>query len=248
MVKTHRAIQQWDHWLLQPLGNKLLEAEKKLMPKLTKHFYGKNVLLIGVPHQKKLLHVDSIPYHILLSPLFNKNHPIPYIESEFIELPIASGSVDLVIVPHTLEYLDNPRKLLMEACRIVKPEGHIIIFGFNPYSLWGLRRKFTTERAMPWINNFIAPQTVKKWLRLADFELRKQEYLLFRPPLQNLENLYKSLKLIEWIGNKFWAPLGGVYMIIAKAKVIPLTPIKIHWTQPLSGIPVSTAGPSIRTF
>ena len=50
------------------------------------------------------------------------------------------GSIDLVILPHILECIDNPRQLLAEACRIIKPEGHIIICGFNPHSLWGLKK------------------------------------------------------------------------------------------------------------
>lgn len=244
MVKTHRAIQQWQQWLLQPFGNKLLEAENKILPSLLSNYYGKHALLIGVPSQKKLLMTNSIPHQVLLSPLINKNHGLPFIESEFYELPIASASINLVLVPHTLEYMDNPRKVLMEACRIVKPEGHIIIFGFNPYSLWGLKKKFMKENHTPWSNNFISATKVKQWLELADFELVKQSFLLFRPPLQYHDRLYQNLSALEWIGKKCWSPFGGVYMLMAKAKVIPLTPIKIHWKQQLSGIPVSNWGPS----
>lgn len=248
LAKTYRAIQQWNHYLTQLLGNYLLDAEEKFLPPLLTDWYGKYALLIGVPHQIRLLKFGSMHSPILFSPLINKNHSIPFIEGDFYELPFASGSIDLVMVPHTLELIDNPRQLLSEACRIVKPEGYIIVFGFNPYSLWGLKKKLTTKALMPWSGNFISAGTVKKWLALADFELVKQEGLLFRPPLQHHGTLYQKLQLMEWLGSRFWNSLGGIYMLMAKAKVIPLTPIKLNWKQELTGVQVSFPGPSIRNW
>lgn len=248
MAKTHRAIQNWDHWLLQSLGCRVLEAEQQFLPHLLTDCYGKHVLLIGVPNQYGLLKFSSIPHQVLLSPTIHKKSSLRYVESDFNELPIASASIDLVVMPHTLELIDNPQHLLSEACRIVKPEGHIIIFGFNPYSLWGLKQKLTRNNTAPWSNNFISAGRIAKWLKLSDFELVKQDTLLFRPPLQNYDIFYSKIKFIEWLGSKLWAPLGGVYMLMAKAKVIPMTPIKLHWKQQLSGIQVTTSGPSIRNW
>lgn len=81
---------------------------------------------------------------------------------------------------------------------------------------------------------------------MADFELVNQDTLLFRPPLQHHDAIYQKMKFLEWIGNKLWTPLGGVYMLMAKAKVIPMTPIKLHWKQQLSGVQVSISGTSLR--
>lgn len=249
MAKTHRAIQHWDHWLMQSLGSRVLDAEQQFLPHLLTDCYGKHALLIGAPSQSRLLKFSAIPHQALLSPIINKNKSIHSIEGDFDELPIAPASIDLVLLPHILEYIDNPHQLLMEACRIVKPEGNIIIFGFNPYSLWGLKKRITHHNnTMPWSGNFMPASTVKKWLKLADFELIKHDTLLFRPPLQHHESLYKKLKFIEWLGNKLWTPFGGVYMLMAKAKVTPLTPIKLHWKQQLSGVQISISGPSIRNW
>lgn len=248
MAKTYRYIQQWNHWLTHFLGKALLAEEQRLLLSYLSTHFGKNSLLIGVPHQKVLLKTSLIHQQILLSPLLEKENTITYVEAEFYELPIQSGSVDQVILPHTLEIIDNPHQLLSEACRVVKPEGHIFILGFNPYSLWGLKRYFTNDKKVPWSGNFIPSSTVKKWLSLADFELVKQDMLLFRPPTQHLA-LFQKLKYLEWIGKKCYKPFGGVYMLQAKAKVVPLTPIRLHWKQELSGVRVSIGtipGPSIR--
>lgn len=240
MPKTHRTIQQWDRWLKEPLGQHVLSAEKNFLKGLLKEYYGKHALLIGVPRQQVLLKSSVMSYHLLLSPLQNHLKNAYYIESHFYELPVASGSIDLVILPHILECVDNPHHLLAEACRIVKPEGHIIICGFNPYSLWGCRAE-----------NFVQVSLVKQWLKLADFELVKQFMLLFRPPIVH-EGIYQKLKFLEWMGRKCFSPLGGVYLLVAQAKVTPLTPIRLRWQQKLASVRIPTtigiSGTSIRNY
>jgi SAM-dependent methyltransferase len=234
VAKTHRTIQQWNRWLLQFPGQSVLEAEQRFLPHLLSDYYGKHSLLIGVPNQQVLLQASVTQHHALLSTLLSHKKDIPYIEGQFYHLPIASGSVDLVIVPHTLEYVDNPHQLLAEACRVVRPEGHIVVCGFNPYSLWGLKKLAGQNRGIPWSGNFIPPGTVKKWLTLADFKLEKQTSLLFRPPVTQA-GIYQNLAWMEWLGTKLQLPIGCIYMIVAQAKVIPLTPIKLRWKQQLTG-------------
>lgn len=247
MAKVYQAIHQWNHWLTHFLGKSLLEAEQSKLETILRGRFGKSAVLLGVPHQSPLLQSVVAPCPYLLGPLVNRDKQIHYIEGDFHELPIQSGSVDHVILPHTLEYLDNPRQLLSEACRIVKPEGYLYILGFNPYSFWGLRRYLAKHKHIPWSGNFLKANTIKKWLELADFELQQQDMILFRPPFQR-PSLYQKFKFLEWIGQKCFRALGGVYILQAKAKVIPLTPIRLHWKQELSGVRISTTtlGPTIR--
>jgi SAM-dependent methyltransferase len=248
VAKTYRVTQQWNHWLTCFLGKSLLESETKALTKMLAGKYGKQTLLLGVPHQNSLLQSSAIARKYLLSPLLNRDKSYHYIEGDFYDLPIQSGSVDQVILPHTLELLDNPHQLLSEACRIVKPEGCIFILGFNPYSMWGLRKYLVKNLTIPWTRSFISSRQVINWLALADFELEKQNMILFRPPTQH-QSLYKKFKFLEWIGKKCYKAFGGVYILQAKAKVTPLTPIRLHWTQELSGTRITAGtipGPSIR--
>jgi SAM-dependent methyltransferase len=243
LAKTFRKIQQLDHWFGSFPGRSILDAEQKMLPSLLANYYGNQIVLIGTPHQQSLIKSNSIPNRILLSPLFNKHtqQTILNIESDLMELPIASGSVDLVLLPHILEFLDNPRQLFSEACRIVKPEGHIIICGFNPFSMWGLRNRFSKHTKIPWSGNFIQPGTIKKWLGLADFKITRQTKILYRPPVP-YEKLFNHLKFLEWLGPKCYAPFGGIYILIAQAKVIPLTPIKLSWKQKISDVRLPAIG------
>lgn len=245
MAKTYRATQQWNHWLSTVLGRCVQDFEQSYLQTILANFFGKHGLLIGVPHQTSSVEATVTAHHVLLTPLFNHNLPIKMIEGDFYELPISSGSIDLVLLPHSLEYAENPRQLLAESCRIVKPEGHIIILGFNPYSLWGIRKIFSRKNEMPWSMNFFQASKVKKWLQLADFELVKQETIFFAPPVQS-KKMLERFKFLEWLGRKILCPFGGVYILVAKAKVVPLTPIRLRWQQRLPTVRVSIPGPTMR--
>lgn len=243
MVKTYRTVQQWDHWLTHFLGQSVLETEHNFLSPFLTERYGKHALLIGVPKQSDLLKSSVMPCHIVLSPLIHANKYIKYIESDFYELPITPGSVDLVILPHTFEFIDNPHQLLNEACRVVKPEGDIIIFGFKPVSLWGFKKWWVDSKNVPWSGNFLPAAKIKHWLKLADFELVRQNIIMFRPPIRH-HGLYKKLKFLDWVGTQLHLPFGNIYVLIARAKTIPLTPIKLHWKQKLSPISISIPGPT----
>jgi SAM-dependent methyltransferase len=234
LAKTYRTIQQWDHWFFETWGKSILEAEQEVLQKLLSEFYGKHALLVGLPHQASLLHATNMYHHTVLSPIMKSAIQI---ESAFNELPIHSGSIDLVLLPHSLEYIDNQRQLLAEACRIIKPEGHIVIVGFNPFSLWGLKKSLKKSRAVPpTTGNFLNVSTLQQWLALADFELVQKTSILFAPPLYSSKR-YKKGKVWEWIGSRFFSNCGGVYILIAKAKMIPLTPIRLKWQQQLGQVP-----------
>lgn len=244
MTHGYRTIQHWNQWLTQHfLGHQLIEAETATMSALLSRHFGKQALLIGVPHQSSLLHATKIPCHSLLTSFIGHKNEPGLIEGDYHELPILTGSIDLVMLPHTLEFVDNPRQLLAEACRIVKPEGLLVICGFNPYSIWGLRKYIKKQRkTIPWGLNFIHSHQIKRWLQLADFALEKNESLMFRPPV-NHPTLYQRFHFMETVGSKCFPFLGGVYILVARATVAPLTPIRLKWKQQLSGIRISSTIP-----
>lgn len=240
MAHGYNILEHWDRWLGQQfLGRRLLEAELNLLSPILKKHFGKHGLLLGVPRQYTLLRSTVITYRTLMSTISTKEHKENAIVGNFQELPFLSGSIDLVMLPHTLELVDNARQLLAEACRVIKPEGLIVICGFNPYSAWGVKKVFTKQNIPPWSGNFIHFHQIKRWLQLADFELEQQQSFLYRPPI-NHPVLYRKLKFLEQLGNKCFPLLGGVYILLARAKVVPLTPIKLQWKQGLSGIRIST--------
>ncbi|MBK6906226.1 MAG: methyltransferase domain-containing protein [Rhodocyclaceae bacterium] len=49
--------------------------------------------------------------------------------SDVHHLPFASNSIDLVVVPHTLEFDSNPHQVLREVERVLVPEGQVLVSG-----------------------------------------------------------------------------------------------------------------------
>lgn len=241
LVHGYRSLQQFNQWLnQQSIGLNLLSAEQQILAKMLNGHLGKHVLLIGVPQQVQLFSATTIPCHTLLSPLHPKHKKENFIESHFQELPIHTGSIDLVILPHVLEFVDNPRQLIAEACRVVKPEGLIVVCGFNPMSTWGIKKALTADKTAPWSGSFYHPNKIQKWLQLADFVMEQQQFTLYRPPI-NSSVLYQKLSFIEFLGKHLFRPFGGVYVLLSRAKVIPLTPIRMQWKQAISGFRISTS-------
>lgn len=240
----NRSLQQWDHWLSQHhLGLSLLQAEKEIMSCFLSNHFGKQAVILGVPHQSVLFDSIKISQKALVTPLIYASKEHRVIESDLNKLSILTGSVDLVLLPHILDFYDSPQQLLSEACRIVKPEGLIVIAGFKPYSLWGLQKWLAKGQSVPWSKHYLDPQQVKHWLRLQDFVLEKQKSLFFRPPI-NYHPIYKKLHFIETVGSRLMPWCGSIYLLFARAKVIPLTPIKfkIKWKPALNPMPTSIGG------
>lgn len=245
MAHGYHKLQLWNQWLTQHyLGNYLLSTESRLLSQtLTRHL-GKHALLLGVPHQYDLLKSTVIPCHSLLTPLAHLRAKDHIVESDFHELPIMTGGIDLVMLPHTLEFVDNPRQLLAEACRVVKPEGLLVICGFNPYSCWGLKKYLSKKRHQVWAGNFLPAHQIKNWLGLADFQMENQLSGLFRPPLDS-PAFFESLRYLEQVGHLCFPIFGGIYVLVARASVIALTPVRLKWKwkQSLGTIRISTTMP-----
>ncbi len=245
MAHGYRTLQNWNKWLNQSfLGRKVIEAEREIIQGLIKQHYGKQAVLIGVPLQSELIAETEIPYRTLMTSLVvttQNQHPV--IEADLSDLPIQSGCVDLVVIPHTLEFVDSPRQLIAEACRIIKPEGLIVVCTFNPYSAWGLKRAITKDnKSLPHGSHLISPRLIKNWLQLADFVIESHQSALFRPPVLH-ETFYDRMRFIERLGSWCFPKAGGINIVAARAKVIPMTPIKMKWKQQLGNIRITPAIP-----
>jgi len=150
------------------------------------------------------------------------------------ELPFECGSLDMVVMPHVLEFNDNPHQILREVERVLRPEGTVIISGFNPRSLWGARRSLGPQTGYPWRGNFVALPRLKDWLALLGFEVVAGRYACYAPPLSN-PGMLNCLHFMEPAGDRWWATWGGVYFLQAIKRVPGMRLIKPQWNNGLVG-------------
>ena len=136
----------------------------------------------------------------------------------------------MIILPHILEFEEHPHQVLREVERALIADGYLIVLGFNPFSLWGLRRWSSIRRPPPWSGKWISLLRLKDWLALLGFELIEQQSFLFSLSFQR----QNFLKLEQF--SKRWLP-GDTYLLVAKKRRIPLMPIRPRWKyEPLGAV------------
>jgi len=156
-------------------------------------------------------------------------------------LPFAADSVDVVLLPHSLERMAEPEKVLREAERVLHGEGHVLVLGFHPFGPWGIRRYFGMRPV--WGGRFLSLWRLKIWLRVLGFELVEVRQLLFRPPFKS-RNLLHRCAFLDRLG---WRVSAGAYMVVAKKRVFGMTPLRKQRSrrQPAFG---SVAKPTTRSM
>jgi SAM-dependent methyltransferase len=148
---------------------------------------------------------------------------------DFDALPFDSASLDLVVLPHTLEMASDPHQTLREVERVLVPEGRVVIVGFNPASLWGLRQGLGRARLglglgrqrplfLPATGEFLGYRRLRDWLRLLSFEVESGRFGCYRPPVAS----ERWLQRYEWMdgsGERWWPVFGAAYFVVAVKRV-----------------------------
>ena len=220
-----------------PLGRYLLEREYAYYDSVVADVFGYNAFQLGMP-ELDLMRASRIPLRCRVGP----EHGVD-LRSDYRDLPIASNSADLILLPHLLEFAEHPHQVLREVSRALMPEAQVIISGFNPYSLWGLRRKFSRGPGFPWSGRFISLMRVKDWLALLGFEIIGGQMACYAPPSRQVKWL-ERFRFMESAGDRWWPIGGGVYFLQAMKKVRGVRLILPKWSDRLS--PAKALAPSPR--
>ena len=228
------------HWFQNTPGIWLGEDEKRLLDHVLPTLFGYHLLQIGVTYTDDCLSASKIPNHMVMDIDYpdcvahiTQQDPkkVRYFRGKPERLPVASDSLDVLVLPHTLEFTSDPHEILREADRVLIPEGHVVILGFNPWGLWMLwRMVLGWRRRPPWCGSFMRHSRLKDWLQLLGFDIVESHGYFFRPPLAS-RRVMKRLIFLEKIGQKFWPflLLSGAYIIVARKRVATLTPLRPRW-------------------
>jgi len=213
-------------WFASPQGLYMLEREQAFFDHTVSDIFGFNAVQLGLP-EHDFLRTSRMPLRAVAG-----NEAGTQVRLSMDELPFETGSIDLILLPHVLEFNANPHQVLRDVERVLMPEGHAIIAGFNPRSLWGLRRALGSKMGYPWCGNFISLPRMKDWLALLGFEVVAGRFACYAPPLLN-PNLNKRLHFMEPAGDRWWAVCGGVYFLHAIKRVPGMRLIKPRWNDGL---------------
>ncbi|UCE90505.1 MAG: methyltransferase domain-containing protein [Pseudomonadota bacterium] len=219
-------------WFDSPLGQELRATEGKHLDAVLSNLFGYHLLQVGRLGQGDMLGTSRVSHAVVMDPATGCGTPedderrllgLPH------GLPIASASLDVVVLPHVLEFSDTPHDVLREVERTLIPEGHIVLLGFNPWSMWYLARLlFGWRGRVPWCGRFLSLTRVKDWLRLLGFDIVEVRSFFFRPPLRH-PGAMRRLRFLERFGARLWPVFGGGYLLLARKRVATLTPLRPRW-------------------
>ena len=224
-------------WFETPPGRYLMAWERAEFDRAVGDIFGFHALQLGLPEIDTLA-ANRMPHRWLA--LSHAPQPgsaaKPALVTDFAALPFEENSLDLVVLPHSLELNVDPHATLREVERVLVPEGKVVICCLNPASLWGLRQRRAHllrklgfgELYLPAEGEFIGYWRLRDWLRLLSFEVETSSFGCWRPSFKT----DRWLDRFDWLdhaGERWWPIFGAVYFIVAVKRVRGIKLIGPAW-------------------
>ncbi|MGH8497607.1 MAG: class I SAM-dependent methyltransferase [Methylococcales bacterium] len=216
--QSRRLLVEWYH---SPRGTSLRALESNFLSRSVSFRYNQNVLQIGSLGWENDYLDRECRYGFLVVDNSSLAEPATSrIIARCDRIPIESESIDVVIVPHCLEFEPDQHGVLREAERVLKPEGQFILLGFNPWSLQCFYHfRQGRKGIVPWSGNFLSYPRVRDWLSLLNFEHSEKSGVFFKPSSMTCLPGDSTLRLCTALGY-------GIRAIKRRYTLIPLTPVR----------------------
>lgn len=211
-------------WFDEGFGQKLYQWQKVCCQQSLSQLFGYRLGQIGISPRHSLLENLRPSHKFILS----RAHSDSSCQCEFDALPLPSDTIDIVLLHHVLDFSSHPHKALIEAARLVTAGGHIVIIGFNPFSLFGLYKwpGVVWPGKAIWRHNSLRKGRVIDWLQLLGFQVSYRPLNCDKTNDDQLNQWKKKLSVQD-------LSRGAFYMIVAQKMVTPLKPIKPRYWSPL---------------
>ncbi|MFT4242757.1 MAG: methyltransferase domain-containing protein [Acidovorax sp.] len=219
------------HWFDSPQGRYLLAWEQARFDEAVADIFGYHSVQLGMPLLQGL-RANRMPHQWLALEQNIQGEATPHLLADPVALPFASASLDLLVLPHTLELSVDPHAALREVERVLVPEGRVVISGLNPASLWGLRQRrarlLRGALYLPDAGEFIGHRRLRDWLRLLNFEVESARFGCYRPAVRSAQWLDR-FGWMDPLGEKWWPILGAAYFIVATKRVHGMRLLEPAW-------------------
>ncbi len=212
-------------WLQTALGSALLLQEARVVEEALDGVFGEQCLQLGIWGENRTFVRFTRTQRC--SVIAESSVGEPCAVGLMHQLPVESDSIDAVLLPHTLDYSDRPHAILREVDRVLRSNGRVIILGFKPFGLWGLRRLIPGAGIPPGADHLISERRMKDWLQLLDMRIEGTQRYFFRWPLPG--NRARGANHWERRGQAWWPELSACYMLSAQKRLSTVTPVRPLW-------------------
>lgn len=221
-------------WNELPVGSHLKQSLEDILAVSSRRFFGYHLVKVGNLSHQIAMQECSIKHTATLVADASEIEPIPeqtnesFVVGDAHKLPFMESSIDAFLLAHELDFSKDPHQILREVDRSLIPNGHIVIVGFNPFSLAGLFRYLPLKsNRLLRDARFFSSMRINDWLQLLGFETIEQHQLVFSSLLINRQ--FRVLTRLEALCRKYLPIFSSVYVIVAKKRVVPLSLIKPKW-------------------
>lgn len=219
-------------WFATPQGQYVMQWELTQFDRATEDVFGFRAAQVGLP-EIDVLRQNRIPFRFSVA-----LEPGAQVAADPIQLPFDSQSLDLLALPHALETHNEPHRMLREVERVLRPEGQVVISGFNTLSLWRAQQTLWRVRARfsggplpaPWDAGFIGLFKLRDWLQLLGLELNGGRFGCYAPTFQNARWIERC-RFLEAMGDRWWPIVGAVYVVRAVKRVHGMRLVTPAWRR-----------------
>ncbi|MBN2865838.1 MAG: methyltransferase domain-containing protein [Thiotrichales bacterium] len=229
-------------WYQTPKGQKLLNQESRLVEKAISNLFGYYLVQLGGAENHAWMDFSRVSNKLILDDYIDpqtiaewKNkraqsvqeshkHNDPYwVKAELDYLPFRKDSVDVMVLPHTLETVSDPYYLLRQVDTNLMPEGHIVLTGFNPLACAILKAQLSKDGKSFREANLVRSSRVTEWLKVLGYEIEQVRFSTIScftgttdsDSVTGWRLLERTEKSLSRMGVEF----GNVYCIVARKRV-----------------------------
>lgn len=227
-----QSLKRQQQWLDSSYAEQFLSCESAHLKNALRQISGPRVLQLGHVIEQSVVDNIDFPQLILCQQIDELQDQRPTgitAVSDPAFLPFEQSSIASVLLSHVLERHNLPHQVLREAHRVLMPEGHLILTGFNPISLMGLQR--LVYRRAAYGGHYYTHKRVNDWLQLLGFEIVASAMFQYAP-LSKSPRFNKGLSFLNSMGERWLPMFGGGYIITAKKREVNMTLVgKLRFTK-----------------
>ncbi|MDG6778172.1 methyltransferase domain-containing protein [Thiomicrorhabdus sp. zzn3] len=253
-MSVNQGLQQFlRQWYETPPGRLLYQQEKRLLEKGIRQLFGYYLVQLGCPAELDWLQASRVSQKLVLDEVLagqvynrqkavennpdsqqdTQNHSVHFALADLDYLPLAKESIDVMLLPHTLESVSDPYYLLRQVDSALVPEGHVVLTGFNPYACGIVKNRLGKQGKSLRQANLVHSRRVIEWLEVLGYEVEEVNFSTISCYADSADDHsflgWRLLERMETVLNRVGLQFGNVYCIVARKRVDSPRLVGLSW-------------------